>query len=121
MDNRIIQIYKKWEIEEQNLKLHIGKINNDDFVGANVTVPYKEKIVPFLDEIKDEAKFIRFEFMGRNYAGINSRPIMPPKDLKNVVSFHEQKNLDELDTKIRNIVDPAIDFAINSKLICNYS
>ena len=33
--------------------------------------------------------------MGRNYAGINSRPIMPPNDLKNVVSFHEQKNLDE--------------------------
>ena len=50
-------VYKKWEIEEQNLKLHIEKINNDDFVGANVTVPYKEKIVPFLDEIKDEAKF----------------------------------------------------------------
>ncbi len=50
-------LYKKWEIEEQNLELHIRKINNDDFVGANVTVPYKEKIVPFLDEIKDEAKF----------------------------------------------------------------
>ena len=49
----------------------------------------------FLEKNKDEAKFIRFEFMGRNYAGINSRPIMPPKDLKNVVSFHEQKNLDE--------------------------
>ena len=25
--------YKKWEIEEQNLELHIEKINNDDFVG----------------------------------------------------------------------------------------
>ena len=50
-------VYKKWEIEEKNLELHIGKINNDDFVGANVTVPYKEKIVPFLDEIKDEAVF----------------------------------------------------------------
>jgi len=49
--------YKKWEIEEKNLELHIGKINNDDFVGANVTVPYKEKIVPILDEIKDEAVF----------------------------------------------------------------
>ena len=50
-------LYKKWEIEEQNLELHIRKINNDDFVGANVTVPYKEKIVPILDEIKDEAVF----------------------------------------------------------------
>jgi len=50
-------VYKKWEIEEKNLELHIGKINNDDFVGANVTVPYKEKIVPILDEIKDEAVF----------------------------------------------------------------
>ena len=40
---------------------------------------------------KDAAKFIRFEFMGRNYAGINSKPITPPSDLKNVISFFEQK------------------------------
>ena len=49
--------YKKWEIEEHNLKSHIETINDEDFIGANITVPYKEKIVPLLDEIRDEAKF----------------------------------------------------------------
>jgi len=33
--------------------------------------------------------------MGRNYAGINSRPIIPPNDLKNIISFVEQKSLNE--------------------------
>ena len=33
--------------------------------------------------------------MGRNYAGKNSKPIIPPNDLKNIVSFLEQKSLNE--------------------------
>ena len=49
--------YKKWEISTNNLKSHIEKINNENFIGANITVPYKEKIVPLLDEIRNEAKF----------------------------------------------------------------
>ena len=49
----------------------------------------------FLEKNKDAAKFIRFEFMGRNYAGINSKPITPPSDLKNVISFLQQKDLNE--------------------------
>tara|TARA_B100001750_G_scaffold177635_1_gene145891 strand:+ start:2695 stop:3558 length:864 start_codon:yes stop_codon:yes gene_type:complete len=49
--------YKKWEISPNNLKSHIEKINNENFIGANITVPYKEKIVSLLDEIRNEAKF----------------------------------------------------------------
>ena len=49
--------YKKWEISPNNLKSHIEKINNENFIGANITVPYKEKIIPLLDEIRNEAKF----------------------------------------------------------------
>ena len=49
--------YKKWEISPNNLKSHIEKINNENFIGANITVPYKEKIVPLLDEVRNEAKF----------------------------------------------------------------
>ena len=49
--------YKKWEISPNNLKSHIEKINNENFIGANITVPFKEKIVPLLDEIRNEAKF----------------------------------------------------------------
>ena len=32
--------------------------NNPNLVGLNVTIPYKEQIIPFLDELDDEAKEI---------------------------------------------------------------
>jgi len=32
--------------------------NNPDLVGLNVTIPYKEQIIPFLDEISEKAKDI---------------------------------------------------------------
>ena len=85
-----------WETPIQYLKRdtltfrHAGILNK--YRNPNILF---DGIRKFLEKNKDEAKYIRFEFMGRNYAGINSRPIVPPKDLKNVVSFHEQKNLDE--------------------------
>lgn len=49
----------------------------------------------FLEKNKNATEFIRFEFMGRNYAGPNSKPIKPPHDLKNIVFFFEQKNIRE--------------------------
>ena len=85
-----------WETPIQYVKKdtltfrHAGIINK--YRNPNILF---DGIRKFLDKNKDDANFIKFEFMGRNYGGINSRPIMPPKDLKNVVSFHEQKNLDE--------------------------
>ncbi len=33
-------------------------IKSNDFSGLNVTIPYKESIIPFLDEISEEAKII---------------------------------------------------------------
>ena len=85
-----------WETPIQYLKRdtltfrHAGILNK--YRNPNILF---DGIRKFLEKNKDEAKYIRFEFMGRNYAGINSRPIRPPRDLKNVVFFHEQKNLDE--------------------------
>ena len=32
--------------------------NNPDLIGLNVTVPYKETIIPFLDELSEKAKII---------------------------------------------------------------
>ena len=85
-----------WETPIQHVKKdtltfrHSGIINK--YRNPNILF---DGIRKFLEKNKDAAKFIRFEFMGRNYAGINSKPITPPSDLKNVISFHEQTNLDE--------------------------
>ncbi len=45
--------YEKWEIEEDELESFIQKVRdkNSNILGFNVTIPYKEKIIPYLDEI----------------------------------------------------------------------
>ena len=48
--------YDRWEIEEKNLSTEFEKITQGNFLGANVTVPYKEKIIPFLDFLNEESK-----------------------------------------------------------------
>ena len=47
--------YKIQEIPRENLKEFFVK---RDFKAINVTIPYKQEIIPFLDEISDEAKRI---------------------------------------------------------------
>ena len=47
----------------------------------------------FLKKNKGATNRIRFEFLGRNYAGPNSEAIKPPHDLKQIIRFHDQKDL----------------------------
>ena len=47
--------YKIQEIPKENLEKFFIK---RDFKAINVTIPYKQAIIPFLDEISDEAKRI---------------------------------------------------------------
>ena len=49
--------YDNFEIENIRLFPEIIK-NNPGVVGLNVTIPYKEQVIPFLDEINDSAKQI---------------------------------------------------------------
>ena len=48
----------------------------------------------FLEKNKGAANRIRFEFLGRNYAGPNSEPIKPPNDLRQIIRFYDQKDLE---------------------------
>ncbi len=50
--------YEKIRIEKQKLPDIIQKINNDKLDGINVTIPHKENIMKFLDEINPRAKTI---------------------------------------------------------------
>ena len=50
--------YDYIEIEEENFEQKIKKTLNEDFVGLNITIPYKEKILPFLKNIDPIAKKI---------------------------------------------------------------
>ena len=47
--------YHLWELEPEQLEAFL---HGRDFVGINVTIPYKQSVIPFLDEISDRAKAI---------------------------------------------------------------
>lgn len=48
--------YEKWPVSPRRLRRAIGKFRDgDEFVGANVTMPHKEKVVAYLDETSGDA------------------------------------------------------------------
>jgi len=50
--------YKIFEVKPQELEKFIRSLSEQHISGINVTIPYKEKVVPFLDRISDEARLI---------------------------------------------------------------
>lgn len=51
-------IYVPFEVSPENLEPAINGIRSLGIVGVNITVPHKEKVIPFLDEITEEASLI---------------------------------------------------------------
>ncbi|MDC0364903.1 hypothetical protein OAM35_01250 [Candidatus Pelagibacter sp.] len=54
-NNNIDAIYEKQKIDEADLKNLIFEIKKKRIDGANVTVPFKKKIIPHLDILSPEA------------------------------------------------------------------
>tara|TARA_Y100000741_G_scaffold359617_1_gene340528 strand:- start:613 stop:1404 length:792 start_codon:yes stop_codon:yes gene_type:complete len=54
--NKIDAFYDKKLVEEKDLKEIIYKVKNEELDGINVTVPYKKKVIPFVDQLTPEAK-----------------------------------------------------------------
>ena len=53
--NKIRASYEKKLIEEDGLKKLISDIMEENIHGANITVPFKNKIIPLLDSLTSEA------------------------------------------------------------------
>ena len=47
--------YEKWETPEEELAATVDRLRHPSMLGANVTIPCKEKIIPLLDELSDTA------------------------------------------------------------------
>ena len=54
--NNIKAIYDKERLNSENLKNLIIKIRERNIIGINVTVPFKKKVIPFLDTLSFEAE-----------------------------------------------------------------
>ena len=44
-------VYLAWDIAEEDLESTIAQIRHLDMLGANISMPYKQKVLPFLDQI----------------------------------------------------------------------
>ena len=53
--NNINAIYNKKQIKESEIKDLISELRNEKINGINVTVPFKQSIIPFVDELTPEA------------------------------------------------------------------
>jgi shikimate dehydrogenase len=49
-------IYLPLEVEEDKLAEAVRGLRALQFIGVNVTIPYKEKIMEYLDHVSDEAR-----------------------------------------------------------------
>ena len=54
--NHINAIYEKKKIDNNELESLILKIKQENISGVNVTVPFKNAVIPYLDVLSDEAK-----------------------------------------------------------------
>ena len=54
--NKIKAIYEKIKLEEDEIESFFLKIKKQEINGCNVTVPFKKKVIPFLDRLSLEAE-----------------------------------------------------------------
>ena len=55
-NNNIDAIYEKQKLDENELKHLVSQVKEKKIEGINVTVPFKKAVIPFLDELSDEAE-----------------------------------------------------------------
>ena len=55
-ENKIDALYEKIKIDEKDLKNIIAKCKEKKINGINVTVPFKKKVIPYLDKLSLEAE-----------------------------------------------------------------
>ena len=54
--NNINAIYDKQRLDIDDLKDFVLKIKNKEIAGANITVPFKKEIIPFIDKLTPESE-----------------------------------------------------------------
>jgi len=50
--------YEKWEVEASHLEATVNRLRQPSVLGANVTIPHKEVVVPLLDEVDEVVRQI---------------------------------------------------------------
>ena len=57
--------YELWETEAEELFAAVERMREEDCLGANVTIPHKERIIALLDDLDTLAERIGAESLGK--------------------------------------------------------
>jgi len=50
--------YEILEFSKETFTQNFNALKSSDYRGVNITIPYKETVIPLLDEISQQAKYI---------------------------------------------------------------
>ena len=51
-------VYVAWDIPEEDLAVTLENVKRYDMFGVNISMPYKQKVMPYMDELTDSAALI---------------------------------------------------------------
>ena len=112
--NKIEAIYDKRKINQDNLQSVISEVKEKKIAGINVTVPFKKAIIPFLDQLSNEAQLTQsvntIILKNNNLVGHNTDIMGFAKAIKNLNFNIEGKKIFILGA---GGVVPSIIFALN--------
>jgi shikimate dehydrogenase len=90
-------IYKLFDIENMNKLKEFLRIKKRDLSGLNVTIPYKQNIIHFIDDISTDASNVgavnTIEIMQKGYIGYNTDIFGLEFSLKKHIKYHHKKAL----------------------------
>ena len=86
--NKIEAIYDKKKVNQDNLQSVISEVKEKKIAGINVTVPFKKAVIPFLDQLSNEAQLTQsvntIILKNNNLVGHNTDIIGFAKAIKNL-------------------------------------
>lgn len=95
--NIINSIYKLFDIENINKLKEFLRLKKRDLSGLNVTIPYKQNIIHFIDDISTDASNVgavnTIEIMQKGYIGYNTDIFGFEFSFKKHIKFHHKKAL----------------------------
>ena len=51
-------VYLAWEVAEEQVEQSLQQLRVLDMLGANISMPYKKKVLPYLDQVDESAQLI---------------------------------------------------------------
>lgn len=91
--------YESWELDESELEGFLQSVRNKNslIAGFNVTIPYKEKIIPYLDELDPLARVLKavntVKYEDGKLKGYNTDSLGFLETLKRNNIEYEEKNI----------------------------